>query len=123
MSLNFPVLKIRRKASGAVAAYRLCKAGADGVVAQASAATDKLQGVSGELAAADGEGVELNVIGIVPVEYGGNVTNGDKLTSDGNGKAVVAAAGQEVMGFAFEDGDDGTIGSILLARSEADSTV
>ena len=107
-------------ASGAIAAYRIVKPGAaDGVVAQGAAATDALMGVNESIAVADGERVDIVKSGIADVEFGGNVTRGNPLTSDANGKAVVAApaagANVRVLGFAEVSGVDGDIGQVLIA--------
>lgn len=115
MSLEFKVLKIARTAPAAIAPYRICKAGADGAVAQATAVGEKFQGISDQAGAVNGR-VEMNVEGICPVEYGGNVSNGDFLTSDASGRAVVAVATNRYCAIAFEDGDLGTIGSAKIAH-------
>ncbi|MCC7167815.1 MAG: DUF2190 family protein [Rhodospirillales bacterium] len=106
-------------ASGAIAARRIVKMTAVSTVAQAGAATDKLLGVSAELPAADGQRLDVHTHGIVEVDFGGNVSFGDQLTSDANGKAVVAqpAAGvnNRIVGFAEIDGASGDIGLVRLA--------
>lgn len=99
---------------------RIIKFGAaDATVVQASAATDFLIGVVAELDVASGARGDGHVAGLVPVEYGGNVTRGAPLTADANGKAVVAApaAGSNVriIGFAWVSGADGDIGTALLS--------
>lgn len=85
-------------ASGAIAHRRLVKFTAtDGVVAQASAATDKIAGVvdypSGAI---DGGRVDVVLFGIADVDYGGTVAAGADITSDASGKAVAAAPGAGV---------------------------
>ncbi|HXS18967.1 MAG TPA: DUF2190 family protein [Polyangiaceae bacterium] len=115
-SYNYPSPPVARKAAADLNPYRILKGNAnDGEVLQSSAAADKHLGVSGPDAVTSGNTASLHVDGIVPVEYGGNVAVGDPLTSDANGKAVVATAGQRSIGFAQEVGDDGTIGSAHLA--------
>jgi hypothetical protein len=114
-------------ASGVIAPFRIVKFGSsDGVVAQASAATDKLVGVScsvGTTSFADGARLDIARVGVAEVEYGGNVTRGDVLTSDSNGKAITvttqlrAAADVLVIGIAEESGVAGDIGSVLIAPS------
>lgn len=80
-------------ASGAMTHRRLVKwTATDGVVAQASAATDKIAGVVDyPNGAADGERVDVVLFGIADVEYGGTVAAGAPVTSDASGKAVAAA--------------------------------
>lgn len=80
------------KASGAIAHRRFVKFTADGVVAQCSAATDAINGVTDHPGgAADGERVDVVLFGITDVDYGGTVAIGANVTSDANGKAVAAA--------------------------------
>jgi hypothetical protein len=61
------------------------------------------------------------MVGIAPVEYGGNVTRGDPLTSDGDGKAITATAagGSNVrlIGIAGSSGVLGDIGSAIISQS------
>lgn len=110
-------------AEAAIAAYRIVKFGAaDGGVLIAAAATDKLVGINGRLAAAvAGDRVDIERSGIAPVEYGGTVAAGDQLTSDASGRAVVAApaAGSNVriIGQAEVAGVVGDIGSCFIAPS------
>lgn len=110
---------INRKATAAIAAYRIVKPTAnDGEVTQAAAATDKLVGVSGQVSvSAAGDRIDIMYAGVVPVEYGGDVANGDLLTADADGKAVVADDDERVIGTAMEKGDAGTIGSVFIERS------
>jgi len=72
----------------AIAAYRIVKSGAaNGAVIQATAGTGI--GVANGLgAAATDDTVDVVLAGIAEVEYGGNVTRGDRLTADADGKAV-----------------------------------
>lgn len=110
---------INRTAESAIAAYRIVTKGStEKVDVQASAVANALMGVNGGVAVAAGERFDCYINGIVPVEYGGNVTRGNKLTTDASGRAVViAAATDRVIGIAWEDGDLGTIGSTLLRQS------
>jgi hypothetical protein len=116
MSLEFKILKIARATAAAVAPFRICKAGADGAVAQATAVGEKFQGVSDQNGSPAGGRVEMHVEGVCPVEYGGNVSNGDFLTSDASGRAVTAVATNRYFAIAFEDGDLGTIGSCKITH-------
>ncbi len=117
-----PMLTKTLVAEGVLAAYRLLTFGTgDHQVALASAVTNPPAGVTGKLIDADGERVDVYKVGIVEVEYGGNVTAGQPLTTDANGKAVAAspAAGvnNRIWGEAVVDGVDGDIGSIHLSFS------
>lgn len=103
-------------AETAVAANRILKFGStDDYMVQSAAATDGLMGVSGNIAAAAGERVDVIKSGIADVLFGGTITRGDPLTSDANGKAVTAVAGQNVIGFAEVSGVSGDIGSVLIS--------
>lgn len=107
-------------AQGAIAAYRICKAGtADRAVSQAGAATDKFFGVSVELSVVDGERVDVQRTGLPLVQFGGAVDRGDPLTSDAQGRAIKAnpAPGTRmaIIGFAEVSAVAGDIESMLIA--------
>ena len=108
-------------AEGAIPANRIFKFGAaDGGILVGAAATDKLVGVTGRIAAAVvGDRIDGVRLGIAEVEYGGTVAAGDPLTSDASGRAVVAApaAGSNVrlIGFAEVAGVLGDIGSVFIS--------
>lgn len=91
--MSNPTLSLTKTyvADAAIARHRIVKFGAtDGAVAQADGATAALLGISTEIPAAAAERVDVYLAGLVDVEYGGNVTRGDLLTSDANGKAIKA---------------------------------
>ncbi len=107
-------------AGGTVTKNRIVKFDSSDVTAvQASAATDLLIGVSDNLGAASGQPFDVILSGVALVEYGGNVTRGQALTADSNGKAIAAApaatASARTIGVAMESGVSGDIGSVLLA--------
>lgn len=109
-------------AGAAVAKNRIVKFGAsDTAAVQAAAATDLLIGVSDNLGASSGEPFDVIIDGIALVQYGGNVTRGDLLTSDADGKAIAAApaatASARVIGVAMVSGVSGDIGSVRIAPS------
>lgn len=111
------MLALAYAAASAVSPHRWCKFTAtDGEVAQASADTDKLMGVSLNEATASGERLEVERMGVVPIEYGGNVAAGDFLTSDAQGRAIVAAVGDRYGGIAETSGDSGTIGAVFICH-------
>jgi hypothetical protein len=89
-----PTLTKTHEAGGAIGAYRIVKHGAaDYEVLQAAASTDLLIGVASSYgAAADGDRLDIHRAGIVEVEYGGNVTRGQPLTANSDGKAIAATA-------------------------------
>lgn len=87
-------------------------------VQQAAAAADKSIGVSDNLGAdAAGDTLDVIVDGIALVTYGGDVAAGDLLTSDAQGRAVVAAAADRKIGVAMVAGVSGDIGSVRIAPS------
>lgn len=107
-------------AGGTVIKNRIVKFGSgDTSVVQAAAATDLLIGVSDSLGAASGEPVDIILDGIALVEYGGNITRGQLLTADADGKAVAAApaatASARIIGVAMLSGVSGDIGSVMIA--------
>jgi len=121
--MNNPGLSKVFDAGAAIARHRIVKFGTDDDKAvQASAVGDALIGVSGELDIASGERIDVIITGIPRVEYGGNVTRGDWLTTDAVGKAVSAApaagVNNSVIGRAGESGVDGDIGSVILSTGE-----
>jgi len=119
-------------AAGTINPRRICKFDAsDTTVVQASAATDALLGVSDPVGTElygvpdsngvvnTGEPVDVHRNGIAPVDYGGNVTRGDPLTSDANGKAVAAnpssGSNVRIIGYAEVSGVDGDVGAVFIA--------
>lgn len=106
--MRTPVLTKSYLASAAVAAFRVMKASGDKTVAVASAATDLLVGSSGSLGVDSGGMADVVEVGIDEVRLGGNVSFGDPLTADANGKAIKAvpvdATTVRVFGFARANG-------------------
>jgi len=111
------------RAGAAVAAYRIVKHGADSEHAvHAAAAADASFGVTipgvspnlGALAVAE-EIIDVATEGIAHVEYGGAVALGAPLTSDAQGRAVTAAAGNRIIGIAQAAGALGEIGAVQIA--------
>ncbi|HVT36064.1 MAG TPA: ubiquitin-activating E1 FCCH domain-containing protein [Nevskiaceae bacterium] len=97
------LLTLALNAGAAIAAYRICKFGADDTtVIQSAASTDAHIGVSTDVPAGGaGDPIDLVRIGLSPVEYGGSVTRGDLLTSDANGKAVTVTPKSAVLSAAI----------------------
>jgi hypothetical protein len=91
-------------AAAAIAPYRIVvPGGTAGTVQQAAAASGKSFGVSWDVAPVTGERVDVCHMGIHLVEAGGAFTAGDPVTSDAQGRAVVAnTAGQRVVGISQE---------------------
>ena len=110
------------KAEAAIAAFTLVKLGsADGQVLQAAAVSDKLLGVTSDIAAAINERCDVILEGVADVLYGGTVTRGDLLTSDASGRATTAAPGagtnNRIIGTALVSGVVGDIGQVMISQS------
>lgn len=109
------------KAGGAISQNRFVKMGSnDGEVVQAAAATDSIVGVCiqpGGVASADR--VDVMVLGIAEVDFGGTVTRGGLVTSDASGKAVAAApaagTNNRIGGFAVNSQVSGDTGDVVLS--------
>jgi hypothetical protein len=117
--------KATRNAGAAIAKRRIVKYGAgDELVIQAAAATDLLIGISddaGDIPAPSGtDYYRVDVIddGYALVDYGGTIARGQYVTSDANGKAILAApaAGVNVfyVGQAASSGVNGSVGSVKI---------
>jgi guanyl-specific ribonuclease Sa len=121
---NNPKSIVTRKAGAAISAYRILKPGtSDDEVIHATAASDALIGVSRPASGIDlsdlvatGGPVDMATEGIAHVEYGGNVTIGDRLTATTDGKAIVTTTqGQRIIGQAMMSGVDGDVGSVQIS--------
>lgn len=106
-------------AGGVVPAYTIVKPhSAAGQVVVGAAATDKLIGVSTEIASASGDRCDVFLGGIAEVIFGGTIAAGDLVTSDASGHAVATTtANNRVIGIALVAGVDGDIGPVLLQAS------
>lgn len=109
-------------AGGTINEYAIVKFGAnDREALQAGAATDKFAGVAclpKGATASTGDSVDVIKIGIAHVVYGGTVARGDYLTADANGKAIVAVAGNNVIGTAEKSGVSGDLGAVHIQKSK-----
>ncbi len=108
-----PIIK-NFTASGPIAHRRLVKFTAtDGVVAQASAATDRIAGVADyPNGAVDGGRVDVVLFGIADVDFGGTVPAGGDITADATGKAIAAAPAGGV--------NNNTAGRVLIGAVTGD---
>ena len=86
----------------------------DLAIVKAAAATDPIVGVLQSKPKA-GAAAVVRHIGTTKVVCGGTITRGDKVTSDGNGKAVTTTtSGNQVVGRALQSGVSGDVIEILL---------
>ena len=106
-------------ASGAIAAYTVVKfTSTDFQVASASAVSDKLAGITTEIAAADTERVDVIHDGIAYASCGGTVAQGDPLTVNASGQVVTAApatgVNNQCIGRARQSGAAGDVIEVLV---------
>lgn len=109
-------------AEAAINPNRIVKLGAaDDKVLQAAAVGDKMFGVCEYVGPAITERCDIIVAGVADVLAGGNVTRGDLVTSDANGKGVAAApaagVNNRVIGVALASAVDGDIFPVLISPS------
>lgn len=111
-----------RLSTAAIALSRIVKGTTtDRTVTQSSAAADKHVGVSLQACTAAGDELDIAHDGMVRVQCGGTVAFGDFLTSDANGKAVVATAGERFCLVAQENGTDTEIIDALIQHGMVDT--
>lgn len=105
-------------AGGSIAPHTIIKFGThDRDALAASAATDKFAGVAGlpvGVSAAANEPIDVIKSGVADVIYGGTVAVGDMLTTDAQGRAIVASAGNNIIGQAQVSGVVGDLGAVLI---------
>jgi hypothetical protein len=134
------VLSLNKVATGAIASRRIVRMNDDGTVSQATGPTDKLFSLSLPFNdVADGDRVDVCVMGFEEVQLGGVVKAGDPITSDANGCGVEAtrhthteniavaytenattavAPGVRIIGFAEVAGVAGDWINVLLAQGQ-----
>lgn len=96
--------------------YYLAKIDTDGDIILASAGTDHVIGVIRE-SAAENKPVTVSFGAMGKCIAGGTIAPGDKLTSDGNGKAVATtSAGNRYFGIALMAADANEIFSFAFER-------
>jgi hypothetical protein len=104
-------------AESVIPPYRMaCFGVAAGSATQAVDGSKFLCGVT-QIVGADAIGDQVDICrdGLPEVQYGGVVTKGDPLTSDADGKAITAQAGQHFLGYAEVDGVEDDIGLIFIS--------
>ena len=126
---NNPGLIKNWTAGGTVNNYRIVAYGAGDVAIQAANQASRIIGVSklpqNASAVVSGDRFDVVHADLCFVEYGGTITRGDWLmaASDGSGKAVAWSSGSgyadaRTIGFAWESGVSGDIGSVFLSQGE-----
>ena len=81
----------------------------DHTVAAATAPADRICGVFTEAGAKSGRNADVVRSDMPGVLLGGAVAVGDRLTSNANGRAVVAASGNSLLGTAVKAGVAGDV--------------
>ena len=110
----------RYTADGAITTRRLVKRGAsDTQMAQASAVTDLIVGVYlGPGDAANGDTIDVCLLGECTLEVTGSVSFGSLLTTDSNGKGAVAApasgVNNRIAAMALQAGTNTTVRVLVL---------
>lgn len=105
--------------AGGIPEYRIIKRGAaEDRLSLATAASDDIYGVTQQFT---GSPVFARVCLAGPcfVTYGATVTQGQRLTSDANGKAIPASPGDKTIGTAWSDGGSGDRGIVYVAPGVA----
>ena len=100
----------------AVAANRIVRFSAENTAVAASAATDKLVGISDNVGGDANDTVDVILDGIALVKLGGTVAFGDLVTSDATGQGVATTtAGNRVIGVAMQGGVTGDLIGVKLS--------
>lgn len=119
--MSNPLLIKNYVAAAAVLPYRIVAFGAtEGEVQQAAAATNPMCGITGQLGAeATGDRIDVTKVGRALVTFGGTVSQGNPLTSDATGRAILAAPAAGVMvriiGYAEQNAVAGDIADCLIS--------
>lgn len=116
-----PILEKEVTAKTAVTKYRIVKKDTtEDQFSHCTAVADKSVGIA-QTGAAIGEKFRLMLSGIAKVEFGGTVVQGDLLTTDASGRAVVAApaagTNNRIIGVAMGDFVLNDIGVALVQPS------
>lgn len=82
--------------------YRFGKRATDGEIVVCSVLGERADGIIGSAPKAAGDGMDLFIDRLMPIEAGGAFDGGAKLTTDANGRAVAASDGHHVMAIAAE---------------------
>jgi len=97
--------------------FYLAKMGTDGRIVLAAAGTDVVLGPIRE-GATENNPVTVQFSAVGKCIAGGTITAGDKLVSDGNGKAIAGSAGNYFFGIAAMAADADEIFSFLFVRGQ-----
>lgn len=100
-----------------IPAHSFVKFGTSGGVTLATSSTDDVIGVSDDVLVHSGNPIDVLHLGVGNVTYGGTVASGKKITSNKNGQAIVAEAGDNIFGLALVSATEKQIGLAILSYS------
>lgn len=106
------------KAAMAINGKRIVKLQSDNSVVLATSTTDMLYGVS-DAYASEGTYVSIALSGLAYLKLGATVDISGgviRLTTDGNGKGIPAVTGNNIVGFALENGNTDDDIKVLIAQ-------
>lgn len=107
-----------RIAATAIEPYTIVKPSAESNnVTTATAATDNITGVACSINVNKGDVVDIVQGGYAEVRFGGTVAAGDKITSDTQGRAVKATAGNRILGISSFAAVENDINEIVVSLS------
>lgn len=95
--------------------YHFVNMSSDGQVDAVASAGAQGIGVLQDKPTAAGQAACIAVYGVSKVVAGADVTAGNRVQADGNGKAIAATTGDFVMGVALTAGNSGDLIEVLLA--------
>ena len=112
-------LVLQEDAQATILPYRFVKTGTFPKVAQASAVTDDVVGISDYLgvtyaATPKRNGIDVKVTRIAELEFAGTVARGAKVTTNADGKGVAAVSTNKYYAIAQEDAVTGDRKKVLL---------
>ncbi|SQC23540.1 Uncharacterised protein [Klebsiella pneumoniae] len=81
-------------------------------------AANSSSGVTTIIGSTIGEAADVIRYGLAAVKYGADITAGQPLTADAEGRAVPAAAGDFYIGFAEYDGAEDDLGSVWITPGQ-----
>lgn len=122
--MNIPGLTTAHVAGAAIAARRMVTRDTQPETEPESVVTatngkSLIIGVTTAINSDEGDHVDVIRGQLALVIFGGTVKAGQPLTSDAEGRAVHAAAGDWYLGFAECDGEENDVGSVWIAPGQA----
>lgn len=117
--MNIPALITAHKVEAATLPYQLVIHGTvDDEIMPAADGSKLIIGVTTIVGGAIGEATDVIRSGLAPVKYGADITVGQPLTADAEGRAIPAAAGNFYIGFAEYAGAEDDRGSVWIAPGQ-----